>query len=141
MAVRGRAIKRRRSGDQDRFDEVSIAEPKEEFAGSVLRAENADGFQIAERKLLREPFAQRLRQIAHLVEPTHAPLVEPVHNLFRAVRALVLGGEIIGYLVEDKRMDRSFAGCLHRSGYSTRKVHQSFSELTQRAQRITKGMT
>src|SRR5204862_8067437 len=43
-AVRGRAIKRRRSGDQDRFDEVSIAEPKEKFSRRVLRAENADGF-------------------------------------------------------------------------------------------------
>src|SRR5205814_1056410 len=64
-AVRGGAIKRRRSGDQDRFDEVSIAEPKEKFSRRVLPAENADGFEIAERKLLREPFAQRLRQIAH----------------------------------------------------------------------------
>ena len=88
-------------------------QPEEKFPRRIFGAENADGFQVAEGKLAREPIAQRLRQIAHLRKRTDALLVDPIHDLFRAVRALVVGGEKRRNFVEEERVDGASGGRLH----------------------------
>ncbi len=112
-----RAVERRGGGNQDRLDQIAIRQPEQEFPGGIFRAEDANRFELSESKSLGESFPELLGKIAHGIEGSDALLVDPIDDLFRAIGALVLRGQIGGDLIEKKRLNRWFAGRLHGGGY------------------------
>src|SRR5207253_4598905 len=99
--IRGRSIKRGRCRDQDRFDEIVVAQLKKKFPRCVFGSENANNSDFAEAEIVREFGAQSLRQIRHFGERRDALPVKPIDNLTGAIRWL---GNL-AQLVEMQRFD------------------------------------
>ena len=54
-----RPVKRRRCGDQDRFDEISVAQTKEKFARCIFGTEDADDSTLSKEKQSSASFARK----------------------------------------------------------------------------------
>src|SRR5438477_6871515 len=67
--------------------------------------------------------AEIMREIGHLVEGIDSLLVDPIRDLFGAVRTLVLRGQISHDLFQKKRLNRWFTGLLHDGSYARRTTH------------------
>ena len=73
--------------------------------GGVFRAEEADGFDSAKGEVIRQAFPQIVRKVGHRLERGDPPLVDPICDLFRAIGALILRGQMGGDIFEKKRLN------------------------------------
>ena len=89
----------------------------------IIRSENPDCLEATNSKVFREAMTEIVREIGHLVERVDTLLIDPIRDLFGAVRTLVLRGQISRDLFEKKRLNRWFAGLLHDRGYARRTIH------------------
>src|SRR5262249_32674359 len=103
--VRARSVKRRRRGNQNRFDQVSVGQPKKEFPCRVARAERADDVDLAESKFLTESVSKLARQIRHRIERLDAFLVEPIDDLAHAISRLAEVADFRLQFLKLKRLD------------------------------------
>src|SRR5437773_10106036 len=83
--VRFPTVKRRRCGNQNRFDQISVGQTKKKFLGGVPRAEHAHDVNLTKRKFLRKQTAQRARQIGHFVDRIDTLFVKPIDDLASAI--------------------------------------------------------
>src|SRR5262249_26034133 len=111
--VRSPTVKRRRCGNQNRFDQISVRQPKKKFPRRIARAERAHEVNLANRKCLRKPTTQWAGQIRHFVDRADTLLVEPVCNLLRAIRRFSEFAKLLSKLADKEGFDVGLAGVLH----------------------------
>ncbi len=83
--VRLSTVKSERRGNQNRFDQIFVDQAKKKFPRRIVRSKHSYEVDLAKRKSLRQPFAQRFRQIGHLFDRVDALFVKPVGDLSRAI--------------------------------------------------------
>ena len=86
-------VKRGRGRDEDALDELSVRQAIQEFARCILRSAHAHLFQLSDRISLGQLGAQLGRQIGHLREVSDPLLMDPFHDLPRAVRLVAQSGK------------------------------------------------
>jgi hypothetical protein len=103
--IRFLSIQRRRRWNQNRLDQVPVAQTEKEFSSGVARSKNADDTELADAKILSELRSQRLRQITHLLKRVGTLSVKPIHNLFGTICGLGQSLKLRLKLIKQKRFD------------------------------------
>src|SRR5690606_38054782 len=88
-----------RLGNENGLDRLPRADVEQPLARAVRRALLADHPRRRELGDLREPLAELQAEIGHRAEIEHAALVDPAHDLARAIRLLTERDEELGELL------------------------------------------
>src|SRR5207248_9992425 len=76
--IRFLSIQRRRRWNQNRLDQVPVAQTEKEFQSGVARSKNARDAELVDAKILSELRSQRPWQITHLLKAVGTLFIKPM---------------------------------------------------------------
>ena len=128
--IRFLSIQRRRRWNQNRLDQVPVAQTEKEFQSGVARSKNARDAELVDAKILSELRSQRPWQITHLLKSVGTLFIKPIHNLFGTIRRLGQPLKLRLKLIKQERFDLDVSRHCHEKAYGPAELASTGLQVT-----------